>query len=127
MDVAFRGLNIKELPIHVEYFEERKSRVAGNLFSYGTKAMSIIAKAARDYFPMKIFGSLSIVSAAAALLFSSIFLFQFLASGRFSGFLFSGLLGAFFWLISIVSLGVGLIIDSLCDIRLSMGKIERSD
>lgn len=127
MDVAFRGLIIKQFPIHVEYFDGRESRVASNLFSYGTKAISIIAKAARDYFPMKVFGTVSLASVVFATTFSSIFLVQFLISGTFSGFLFAGLLGAFFWLISMVSLGVGLIIDSLCDVRLSISKNERSD
>ena len=127
MDVAFRGLTIRQIPIDVEYFNGRQSRVAGNLFTYGTKAISIIAKAARDYFPMKIFGSFSLVTGLVAILFSSIFLVQFFLSGVFSGFLFAGLLGAFFSLISIVSLGVGLIIDSLCDIRLSIAKNDRRD
>ncbi len=127
MDVAFRGLTIRQIPIDVEYFNGRQSRVAGNLVTYGIKAVSIIVKAARDYFPMRIFGSLSLVSSILAIIFSSIFIFQFLASGAFSGFLFAGLLGAFFWLIAIVSLGVGLIIDSLCDIRLSITLNARSD
>ncbi len=127
MDVAFRGLVIKEFPIHVEYFKERESRVASSLLTYGTRAISIIAKAARDYFPMRIFGTLSLVSGLLAIAFSSTFFAQFLVSGAFSGFLFAGLLGAFFWLISIVSLGVGLIIDSLCDIRLSIAKNNRVD
>ena len=127
MDIAFRGLTIRQIPIDVEYFNGRQSRVAGNLLNYGAKAISIIAKAARDYFPMRIFGSLSLVSSMLATIFSSVFLFQFLASGAFSGFLFAGLLGAFFWLIAIVSLGVGLIIDSLCDIRLSITRNARSD
>ena len=32
LDLAEKGLRIKEIPVKVVYFAERKSRVAGNLF-----------------------------------------------------------------------------------------------
>jgi glycosyltransferase involved in cell wall biosynthesis len=122
MDIAFRGLSIKQVPITVQYFADRKSRVAGNLLNYALRASAIIVKAARDYFPMKVFGSVAIAAATIALIFSSLFVSHFLTTGMFSGYLFAGLLGAFFWLVAITSFGVGLIIDSLCSIRLAMAQ-----
>lgn len=122
MDIAFRGLSVVQAPISVTYFSGRKSRVAGNLLNYALRAAFIVAKAARDYFPMKIFGSIAIAATAIASIFSGLFVSHFITTGMFSGYLFAGLLGAFFWLVAITSLGVGLIIDSLCSIRLAMAR-----
>jgi glycosyltransferase involved in cell wall biosynthesis len=122
MDIAFRGLSIKQVPITVQYFADRKSRVAGNLLNYALRASAIIVKAARDYFPMKVFGAVAIASATLATIFTGLFIAHFVATGMFSGYLFAGLLGAFFWLVAITSLGVGLIIDSLCSIRLAISR-----
>lgn len=35
-------LKIAEVPVHVKYFKDRKSRVAGNLFRYCKKTVSIV-------------------------------------------------------------------------------------
>jgi hypothetical protein len=71
---------------------------------------------------MKVFGAVAIASATLATIFTGLFIAHFVATGMFSGYLFAGLLGAFFWLVAITSLGVGLIIDSLCSIRLAISR-----
>ncbi len=56
IDLVEKGLRIKEVPIEVRYFKERKSAVSGNLRRYGLKSLGIIAKATRDTQPLTFFG-----------------------------------------------------------------------
>jgi glycosyltransferase involved in cell wall biosynthesis len=56
IDLIEKGMNIKEVPIHVRYFRERKSLISGNLRRYGFKTLGIIAKTTRDSQPLTFFG-----------------------------------------------------------------------
>ncbi len=50
------GMVIRETPIHVKYFNGRKSRISGSLLRYGRNSIGIIIRAARDIQPLKFFG-----------------------------------------------------------------------
>lgn len=50
------GMVIREIPIHVKYFNGRKSRISGSLLRYGRNSIGIITRAARDIQPLKFFG-----------------------------------------------------------------------
>ncbi len=50
------GMVIHEIPIHVKYYNGRKSRISGSLLRYGRNSIGIIARAARDIQPLKFFG-----------------------------------------------------------------------
>ncbi|MBI2629252.1 glycosyltransferase family 2 protein [Candidatus Pacearchaeota archaeon] len=56
LDLAEKGLKIKEIPLEVNYFKDRKSVVSGKLMRYGFKSFGIIARATRDTQPMTFFG-----------------------------------------------------------------------
>ena len=56
IDLAVKGMRIKEVPIKVNYHKDRKSRVASSLTKYGLKSLLIIMKTFRDYKPLKFFG-----------------------------------------------------------------------
>lgn len=76
MDLVEKEISIKEIPISVKYFEDRKSHISGNLISYGFKSLGIIANTLRDTQPMTFFGfpgasvfSLGFVGAATSLIY----------------------------------------------------------
>ena len=50
------GLIIKEVPISVKYFPNRKSKISGSLWEYGRNSIGIIARTTRDVQPLKFFG-----------------------------------------------------------------------
>jgi|YelNatPaOPRAMG01_1025707.scaffolds.fasta_scaffold88849_2 glycosyltransferase involved in cell wall biosynthesis len=50
------GYRIFEVPIYFAKRSYGKSRLIGNVFSYGSNAISIILKTFREYHPMKFFG-----------------------------------------------------------------------
>ena len=49
-------MTIVEMPIHVNYFKTRKSKISGSLWGYGRNSLGIIARATRDIQPLKFFG-----------------------------------------------------------------------
>ena len=56
IDLVEKGLRIKELPLEVRYFKERKSHISGQLRRYAFKSIGIILKATRDTQPLSFFG-----------------------------------------------------------------------
>ena len=56
IDLVEKGMRIKEIPLEVQYFKDRKSHISGKLRSYGFKSLGIIAKATRDTQPLTFFG-----------------------------------------------------------------------
>ncbi len=58
LNLGVKDVRIKEVPISVTYFAERKSRIAGNLWKYGKRMIGVILKCLVVYRPMKLFGLL---------------------------------------------------------------------
>ena len=56
IDLVEKGMRIKEIPLEVKYFKERKSCISGKLRAYGFKSLKIIATATRDTQPLTFFG-----------------------------------------------------------------------
>ncbi len=55
LDLSFKRLRIQPVAVTIRYFPERKSRVAGNLFSYTLRTLNIILRAYRDFQPLRFF------------------------------------------------------------------------
>ena len=56
IDALGKNMKIKWVPVKVEYFPERKSRVVRSIYKYVNNSFKIILKAIRDVRPMKFFG-----------------------------------------------------------------------
>ena len=62
IDLAAKGVRMAEVPLRVRGVREHgKSRVASNLWSYGTSALLIILRSMRDIRPLKFFGLISAI------------------------------------------------------------------
>ncbi len=119
----FNSLTMKEVPIGVTYFPERKSRVAGNIFRYLKKTSGIILGLMRDYYPMKFFGMLGLIFMVPALFFGLMFLIHYLTVGYFSGYLFAGLISAFCILIAVLMVSFGVAMESMVRINRNENRI----
>lgn len=123
LDLAYKGLHIMEIPVTVQYFDERKSRVANSIFGYATKSANIIFKTVKDYRPLKFFGW----SGGIIFLFGlalDIFVFNhFLTNGTFTPYKIFGFLGAFLNAIGIMILFIGVLADLIDKVRLTQEKI----
>jgi hypothetical protein len=61
IDLAAKGVRMAEVPLRVRGVREHgKSRVASNLWHYGTNALLIILRSMRDIRPLKFFGLISV-------------------------------------------------------------------
>lgn len=56
LDLANKGIKIKEIPLHVSYKRKRNSHISGNLRKYGMHSLGIIARTLRDQQPLSFFG-----------------------------------------------------------------------
>lgn len=125
MLVSFSAQNlyIKEIPLTVKYFKNRKSNISGNLFKYGFSSLLIILKTFRDYFPMKFFLCLSSIFLLPSIILFVLFINHYIDTGLFSGYLFAGLTSAFLFLISLIFFIVGILADMLSRIRMNQEEI----
>ena len=80
IDLAEKGMRIKEIPLEVKYFKGRKSHISGKLARYGLKSLGIIARITRDFSPLTFFGM------------PALFIFSL-------GFL-GGLISFFYWIVT---------------------------
>jgi len=118
IDLAFKKLAIKEIPIHVRGTREfGKSRVASNLFKYAFNTSKIILKTYRDYKPLKLFGQAALlftIIGFGLLLFTAI---HYIIVGGFSPFKWIGFLSVLILGLAILLLLTGFILDMFARMR----------
>lgn len=68
IDLKFKGIKIIEIPVNVKYDPKRKSRVVKNIFSYSSRAISIIIRTLAYHRPIFAFGLLGVVLIGGGLL-----------------------------------------------------------
>ncbi|NLV57818.1 MAG: glycosyltransferase family 2 protein [Clostridiales bacterium] len=119
----FHNLTMKEVPIRVTYFPERKSRVAGSILQYLKKTSGILLGLMRDYYPMRFFGMIGGIFMVPALFFGGMFLIHYLRVGYFSPYLFAGLIAAFCLLIAILMFSFGVAMESMVRINRNENRI----
>ena len=123
LDFAYKGLNIKTIPVQVKYFPERESKVASNLFQYMIRTMKIILRSYRDYSPMRFFGWLGLVPfvlGSAAGIFMLIF---YINNGSFTPYKFVGIASIYLISLAILFWIVGLLADMFMRIRSNQEKL----
>ena len=112
-DLSYKHLTIKEVPIEVEYFSDRKSRVAGSIPKYAIRTLSIIFRIYRDYYPIRFFWGLASLFILVGSLVASVLLLQYLRFGIFKGQIWAGFTGAFLISVGLVLIVLGIIADLL--------------
>ena len=123
LDFAVKRMEIKEVPIEVVYFSDRKSRVAGSIVKYAINTAKIVFRGYRDYFPLRFFWTISAIFAVPALLLALIFFIHYWLTGSFTGYLFAGFTSAFMFVMSTVFFVLGIVTDMLDRIRTNQERI----
>lgn len=123
LDLAFKRLRIVEVPVKVQYFSSRRSRVASNLFSYGVKTAKIVFRTYRDYKPLRFFVGIGGFFFIAAVFFEAILLWTFLTTGAFTPNIWSGFVGAIFFALALMLFVVGILADMNTRTRVNQEKI----
>ena len=123
LDLVSKRMRIVEIPVHVQYFQERKSRVASSILRYAYNTLQIITRVYRDYFPFKFFMFIATFFYIIALFFGTIFFLNYFHTGKFSGFLFAGFLSAFFFVGAFGFSFAAIVMDMLVRIRVNQERI----
>lgn len=123
LEFAAKRVEIKEVPIKVVYYPDRKSRVANSILKYAVNTAKIIFRGYRDYYPLRFFWSLAAVFALPSLLFAVIFFSHYLINGIFTGYLYAGFSSAFLLIIAIVFFVLGIVTDMLDRIRANQERV----
>ncbi len=123
IDLADKGLTIKNVPVAVKYFPDRESRVADNLLKYFVRTSKIIFRAYRDYKPLRFFGWLGLVSFVLGIIFGVVMLAIYIRIGKFTPYKFVGFTGIYFVSLGILFWVVGLLADMFVKVRQSQEKI----
>lgn len=123
LDLSFKRLRIKEVPIKVKYFKDRKSRVYKNSFNYAINALKIILRTVRDYRPLKFFGSIGLSIFTAGFILDVWMLIYYLSAGGFTPYKVIGLTGITLNIIGFLIIILALLSDMLYRIRINLERI----
>ena len=123
IDLAEKGLRIKNVPVSVTYFPGRDSRVADSLLKYAVKSGKIIFRAYRDYKPLRFFGWLGLINAVLGLLLGILMLVIYIRTGKFTPYKFVGFSGINFLSLGFLFWVVGLLADMFVKVRQTQEKI----
>jgi hypothetical protein len=106
--LASKGLVIAEMPMVVRGEREfGRSRVASNLWRYGTKTMGIIFGVIRDYRPGVLFNSVAGILLALGLILGSFFFWHRFSVGTFQPHIWAGFMSAYLLGLAVVTFGLG--------------------
>ncbi|MDA3820953.1 MAG: glycosyltransferase family 2 protein [Candidatus Delongbacteria bacterium] len=124
IDLAFKNVRIMEIPVEVRGVREHgKSRVASNLFRYAVQTFKIILRTYRDYKPLRLFGYFALFSFIITLILGGFFIVHYINTGYFSPHKWAGFVSGFFFVVSLVLVMMGFILDMFARMRQNQEKI----
>ncbi|MBM4148728.1 MAG: glycosyltransferase family 2 protein [Lentisphaerae bacterium] len=124
LDLVVKGRTITEVPMRIIGVRPvGASRVASNLWRYGTRALHIILHTYLDYWPMRFFGGLSLPFLCIGTALCAFLLVHRVRSGMFTPHIWAGFSGAAMLAFGVVLFATGLIGTSLKRIRLNQETI----
>ena len=123
LDLVSKNTRIKEVPVVVKYFSDRKSHVSSNIPRYMYHTLKIIFRTYRDYMPLRFFWCIGLVFLVTSCVFGSILIVHYITTGRFSGQIWAGFVGGFFFINAFAFFILGLLADMFDRIRRNQEKI----
>lgn len=102
LDMKFKGLRIKEVPVDVKYFGDRKSKVAGSILKYAYNASAIILKSLAFHNPFKFFGMPAFVLVILGVAFTGFLLMHKIIFGTYTPYKAYGFIGAGFMMFGLI-------------------------
>ena len=120
LDLVIKGLRIEEVPMRIEGVRRcGESKVAGNLWRYGWRALTIILHTYRDYWPLHFFGWLSTPFFGVGTVLMVFFLLHRIVSGQFFPHRWAGFSAAALFGFGTLILITGIMAEMLKRIRLN--------
>lgn len=123
IDLVFKDVPIKSIPVDVLYFSDRRSKVASNLIKYTYRTFKIIIRTFRDYKPLLFFLYLSLLPLILAILTTVFFIWHYFNTSSFSPFKIVGFASLYLWSATFILWVVGFLADMFVRLRLNQEKI----
>ncbi len=123
LSLMYQGLRVRELPIKVKYFPDRKSRVAGSILHYALQTSKIILRVLLDYRPIRVFGSFGSFSMLIGIGFEVFLMAHYILTGTFTPYKSTGFIGLGFIIFGLLILVIALIADMLNRLRLNQDRL----
>jgi glycosyltransferase involved in cell wall biosynthesis len=123
LDLLDKGFKVEQIPVHVQYFEGRVSRIANNLFQYAFKTSSIIFKSLKDYKPLQFFLGIAFFTFLIALFFGGWALAHWLVYDTITPYKSFGIIGLSLLGMSVIVTIFSFMADMLGRIRKNQEKI----
>ena len=111
--LAVKKMNIVAVPIHVKYYEGRKSRVVKSFWQFLFGSALNILRAYRDYAPFRFFGTLGFLLVIPGVLLSGFTLVHWVNAGKLSPYISVGAIGLYLITMALFVWGLGLVADML--------------
>lgn len=123
LSLVYQDLQVKEYPVQVRYYPERKSRLSESVFHYAMQASKIILRVLLDYRPMRVFGTLGAVFVIIGFAFELFLLGYYALYHSFTPYKNTGFIGLGFIIFGMLVLLVALITDMLNRLRVNQDKL----
>ena len=123
LNIAYKGLVMTEVPVHVTYFKNRKSQLTGSLKTYVLRSSNIVFRTVLDYRPLAVFGGTGIVVFGLGVILDVVMVGIFLETGRFTPNASIGIAGLVLNFFGLLLFIIGLIGDMLNRIRRNQERI----
>ena len=123
LSLMYQGLKVVEHPINVQYFPDRKSRVAGSILHYAIQTSKIILRVLLDYRPIRVFGSFGSLCMIIGVGFELFLMAHYVLTGNFSPYKSTGFIGLGFIIFGLLVLIIALVADMLNRLRINQDKL----
>jgi glycosyltransferase involved in cell wall biosynthesis len=123
LSLAYQGMAVREHPIKVKYYPERKSRVAASIPRYALRTSRIILQVMLDYRPLHIFGGFAAICTLVGLAFGLFLLGHYALTGSFTPYKVTGFIGLGFLIFGVLIFWIALVADMLNRIRLNQERL----
>jgi len=121
--LANHKLPFIEIPVDVQYFPERQSRVAGSVTRYGIKISKIIFRVLVDNKALRVFGVFSSIFTTIGFLLIAFLFGHYILNGNFTPYKSVGFAGLGFIIVGLFILLFALIADLINRLRINQERI----
>lgn len=123
LSLVYQGLRVREIPIQVRYYPERKSRVAESILHYAVQVSMIILRVLLDYRPMRVFGTLGGIFLMIGSGFELFLLIHYTLTHSFTPYKNTGFIGLGFIIFGMLVFLIALITDMLNRLRINQDRL----
>ncbi len=123
LDLSFKRLRILPVPVTIQYFPERKSRVASNLITYTLRTLNIILRTYRDFRPLRFFVNLGLPPFILGVIAMIFILVYYLINHLFSPYKSVAFAGIYLISLGLLLFIVGFLADTFMRIKQNLDKL----